>query len=361
MTPTTYYHRLIESEQILRDDQQAAVIEQLEIIFNHIVQKNSGLQTMLGLGKLTSIEGLYLWGQVGIGKTFLLDCFYHCLPLKNKIRIHFHQFMKRVHQQLAKLQGQTSPLTKIAKQFAKETCVICFDELLVNDIADAMILAGLFDALYKENITLLFTSNTAPDNLYLHGLHRPSFIPAIQLIKKYSKIIELTAQSDYRFRNYQENNYYYFPLGEAAEQKLHVQFDKNRQGAPENKQALRILDRDIPVRKIAAGVIWFDYPDICGIPRSQQDYLEIVKQFHTIIVSNITAIEPMQHDLARSFINLVDILYDAHRKLIISASVPPEQLCLSGKMLFEFARTRSRLAEMQTQGWQEQSDQLASS
>lgn len=361
MTPTEYYQKLIESDQILNDDQQVMVVGHLQVIYDHLIEtaKKRSFIDHLTRTKNSSPQGLYLWGEVGIGKTFLMDSFYYCLPFKNKLRTHFHKFMRMVQEQLAALQGQANPLVKIAKKLAKETCVICFDELIVNDIADAMLLAGLFDALYKEKICLLFTSNTAPDNLYLKGLQRESFLPAIELIKKNSDVIHLSSHNDYRFKNYNENLFYYTPLDKQSEQKLQAQFALQSRNAEVIYQPLRIYDRNIKVQKRANGVAWFDFLDICGIPRSQNDYLALASEYHTFIVSNVTSIASEQNDLARSFINLVDVLYDANKKLIISAEKPLNQLYLSGRMLFDFSRTRSRLTEMQTLAWQKKCDELA--
>ncbi|MBA2655196.1 MAG: AFG1 family ATPase [Gammaproteobacteria bacterium] len=358
MTPIEYYQRLIESDQILEDDQQAMVVKQFQVIHDHLMHATSKFTLLkkLSLTKTDLTKGLYLWGDVGIGKTFLMDCFFYCLPFKNKLRIHFIKFMHMIHEQLTQLQGTTNPLKKIATQLAGETKVICFDELAVNDIADAMLLAGLFDALYKERICLIFTSNSSPDNLYLKGLQRGNFLPAIELLKKNSEVIHITTQSDYRLQNYADNTFYYTPLDNDAEQKLQTQFSLLSKQPAEVKKLLRICDRDIMTRKVSEGVAWFDFLKICGVPRSQDDYLAIAKNYHTIIVSNVTAIQPEQNDLARTFISLVDVLYDTNKKLIISAEKPIEQLYRSGRMLFEFARTRSRLIEMQTMAWHNKCD-----
>ncbi len=354
MTPTEYYQKLLESDQILADPQQAAVITRLQTIYNQL----TSTPTKTGLfqrfaGKRTFTKGLYLWGEVGIGKTFLMDSFYYCLPIKNKMRVHFHAFMKMIHEQLQQLKHESKPISKLAKQIASANAVICFDELVVNDITDAMLLAGLFDCLYKENTCLLFTSNTAPDNLYLKGIQRDSFLPAIELIKQHSDVMQLTSIQDYRFKEYETNNYYFTPLNEKSEELLERQFNQHRGNKPVSKNPLRILGRDIEIKKMSDGTIWFDFQAICGVPRSQQDYLDIVKQFDFILVSNLKVIQPEQNDLARAFINLVDVVYDANKQLIIAAERPIEDIYFCGRMLFEFARTRSRLIEMQTHTWHE--------
>lgn len=354
MTPTEYYQRLIESDQILPDDQQSIVINQLQIIYDQLTnhnQKTSFLQKLQGKNQ-PSIKGLYLWGDVGVGKTFLIDCFFYTLPFKNKLRIHFHQFMKMIHEQLTSLQGETKPLEKIAAKLAKEYHVICFDELLVHDITDAMLLAGFFKALYKEKICLLFTSNTPPDNLYLKGIQRDSFLPAIDAIKNHSQIIHITTDRDYRFREYEANTVYFTPLDEKTAEKITELFDSLNHHQSCQQTPLRIYDREIAVKKASDDIVWFDFFVICGVPRNQNDYIAIANKFQTIIVSDVKAIQPEQNDLARAFINLVDVFYDANRRLIISAEVPIEKIYQSGRMLFEFARTKSRLIEMQTPAWQ---------
>lgn len=355
MTPSEYYTKLIESDQILNDPQQAQVIQHLQIIYDHLMlhgTKPGLLQKFTGKrGCLT--RGLYLWGDVGIGKTFLMDSFYYCLPLRGKLRIHFHQFMKMIHEQMQVLKGENNPIIKIAKKIANENAVICFDELVVNDITDAMILAGLFETLYKEKTCLLFTSNTSPDNLYLKGIQRDSFLPAIEAIKQNSDIIHLTTQKDYRYRDFIENTYYYSPINAQTNTSLENQFNQQRGNSTVHSEPIRILSRNIEVKKMADRIIWFDFLAICGVPRSQLDYIEIAKKFDTIIVSDVKVIQPEQNDLARAFINLVDVLYDANKKLIISAEKPIEEIYYCGRMLFEFARTRSRLVEMQTPAWHE--------
>lgn len=354
MTPVEYYQKQLESDLILRDPQQEQVIKQLQIIYDQLLSytPSSGFLQKF-TAKKPQIKGLYLWGEVGIGKTFLMDSFYYCLPFQNKMRIHFHQFMKMIHEQLQQFKGESNPIIKIAKKIAKENLVICFDELVVHDITDAMLLAGLFETLYQEKTCILFTSNTPPDNLYLNGIQRESFLPAIELIKKHSDIVHLSSREDYRFKNYQENNFYFIPLGQESDAKLEAQFAKIANKNISEAGIVRILDRNINYKKKAEKVIWFDFMAICGIPRSQNDYIDIAKQFDTIIVSDVKVIQPEQNDLARSFINLIDVLYDANKQLIISAEKPIEQIYYCGRMLFEFARTRSRLVEMQTESWAE--------
>jgi len=353
MNPVEYYNKLIESEQILKDPQQEEIIRHLQIVYDRLQTysyRPSLIQKITG-SKRNGINGLYIWGDVGVGKTFLMDCFFYSLPCKKKLRIHFHHFMKMIHEQLVLLKNETKPLQTIAKKLAQDNIVICFDELIVHDIADAMLLAGLFKALYQEKICLIFTSNTPPDDLYLKGIQRESFLPAIELIKQHADIINISAHSDYRLRHRKDDTFYYTTSTPNVDQLLQEQFTILSQGQSVNHMPLHIHDRNIKIRAKASGVVWFDFLEICGIPRSQHDYLAIAQQFDAIIISNLTVIQPEQNDLIRSFINLIDVLYDAKKRLIISAEKPIEGIYNCGKMLFEFARTRSRIIEMQTKNW----------
>lgn len=356
VTPNEYYEKLIESDQILRDPQQTEVIAHLQRIYEQLIKQISqtGVLQKLKQKRSPAIQGLYLWGDVGIGKTFLMDSFFICLPFKKKLRIHFHEFMKMIHTRLQLYKGLEEPLIKIAKELAKEYAVICLDELVVSDITDAMLLAGLFRKLYLEKICLLFTSNTPPDELYLKGIQRDSFLPAIELIKQHSQIIHLSSKQDYRYRHYQRDAHYYTPLNSITEDLLESQFNSLTRDQPIKTGVIKILDRNILVKKRSDNVVWFEFLALCGVPRSQQDYLELTRQFSVIIISDLPVIKPEQNDLARAFINLVDVCYDSHTPLIIAAEKPIDEIYTAGKMVFEFTRTRSRLIEMQTESWRQQ-------
>jgi cell division protein ZapE len=356
LNPIEYYQKLIENGEILKDDQQSSVVNYLQSLFDQLMGSNTTLLGKFFRNRGQSPQGLYLWGDVGIGKTFVIDCFFNCLPFSNKLRVHFHQFMNMTHQELKSLQGKTNPLKRIARKLAGSARLICLDELIVNDIADAMLLEGFLKALYKEGICLLFTSNSSPDRLYWKGLQRDSFLPAIELIKNRSKIIHLNSNRDYRLINYDNNLFYYMPLNNETDRQLQQEFKRLTQNFPNSQESLRIYDRTIPIRNQAKDVIWFNFLDICGIPRSKDDFLVIANHFNTIMISNITPIQPEQNDLARSFINLIDVLYDSRKKIIFSAEKPIDDLYRSGRMSLEFTRTRSRLIEMQTLAWQKKCD-----
>ncbi len=349
MTPFEYYQKKIATGEILNDPQQLAVIEKFQTIYKVLLQQPLGFISRFR--KKHPPRGLYLWGSVGIGKTFLMDTFYYSLPFEEKQRIHFYAFMQEVHHQLRTLQGTKNPLQSIAKNWAQKTRVLCFDELIVNDIADALLLGGLFKALFEQGICLIITSNAPPDDLYKNGLQRELFLPAIAQIKTNLEVVHLQIIDDYRTYYGKHSDYYWYPLTTKTLENMEQSFLKFSQGALPKLTPLQINDRMIRVKKQADAIVWFDFMDICGIPRSQEDYLALTKQFHTILVSNLTRIGAHENDLARSFIRFIDVLYDNQIRLVIAAAQPIEQIYTSGQLLFEFARTRSRLTQMQSGDW----------
>ena len=295
-------------------------------------------------------RGLYLHGGVGRGKTYLMDVFFESLPFEDKMRTHFHRFMQRVHAELAALKQQKNPLESVARTIASEARVLCFDEFFVSDIADAMILGGLLTHLMEEGVTLVATSNIVPDRLYENGLQRERFLPAIALLKQSTEVVELNGGIDYRLRSLQQAQIYYCPLGPPADVELLSSF---RNLAPdqamiEESQPVEVLGRRIMSRMNADDVIWFDFADLCGGPRSAYDYIELARLYHAILLSNVPQLGADKDDMARRFVSLVDELYDRHVKLIMSAEVPLLQLYAGTSLAFVFERTRSRLLEMQS-------------
>lgn len=355
MNPLKIYQQAIENQAISPDAQQQEIIKKLDHIYWELVKNSQILaRAKAKLYKPKLVRGLYLWGSVGSGKTFLVDLFYQALPFKNKLRMHFHQFMRLVHQQLTVLQGKRDPLKMIAKKLAAQGRVLCLDELMVTDITDAMLLGRLFQAIFSQGICLIVTTNIAPDDLYKNGIQRTQFLPAIALLKQHTQIVHLTLQHDYRLRH--EEHLPHFIVNEDPEiamSYLQTWFEKFSAGAVVSEQDLHIYGRTISVIKQAGGVVWFDFFAICGIPRYHKDYLRIAEQFHTVLISHVPALSPKQDNLVRSFIHLVDVFYDAKIRLIISAAVPLEELYKEGRETFEFARTYSRLLEMQSLTWQE--------
>ncbi|MFT3742397.1 MAG: cell division protein ZapE [Gammaproteobacteria bacterium] len=337
MTLLELYQTKLSLGEISPDPIQAACVAQLEQLH----------QTLLHPHKRNLPKGLYLWGSVGIGKTFLMDLFYQSLPFPQKIRMHFYTFMSEIHQALHALQGTRDPLVHIGKAWAKKYQVICFDELIVTDIADAMVLGGLFEAFFHAGICLVFTTNVPPDDLYKNGIQRSRFLPAIAALKKHTEVIHLMSQQDYRAIALQKSQqaYYWYPVSVTSEAALEAYFQQCSEGI-EISGTLEIAHRSIVVKKYANQVAWFDFMAICGIPRSFEDYLILVRQFPIIIVSNLRTITEQELDLARSFIRFIDVLYDHQTRLMISAEVLIEQIYPKGKLEFEFARTRSRLKQM---------------
>jgi len=293
------------------------------------------------------VQGLYLWGGVGRGKTYLVDLFFEVLPLEKKQRIHFHRFMYKVHNALHHLREQQDPLQSVARQFAAQTRLLCLDEFFVADITDAMLLAGLLDALFRNGVTLITTSNIPPDTLYKDGLQRARFLPAIDLLKKHTVVLHMDGETDYRLLYLKKAAVYHHPLNDEAEEKLRDTFEHVSPEAGQAGVVLEIENRPIPTQRMADGVVWFNFQDICDGPRSQTDYLEIARCFHTVLVANIPVMDWQMENQARRFVNLVDVFYDHGVKLIISAAAAPEALYQSDKLKFEYQRTLSRLQEMQ--------------
>lgn len=350
MTPIEYYYKQCNTGLVLADDYQLAVLQHLQEIHKNLLQENQHRSSLFSLlRKPRSVQGLYMWGGVGIGKTFLMDCFYHSLPLTNKLRMHFHPFMRMIHQELKKHEGEKNPLEKIAKELANKTMLICFDEFFVSDIADAMLLAQLFNALFSQGVCLVATSNVKPDDLYLKGLQRQLFLPAIALIKEKTTVLHIPTITDYRLLHAKNSGFFYTPNNEAAIQKMEVHFRHYAQGLPVSCHPVEICGRMIPINKQAGEVIWFDFDKLCAVPRSQHDYLEIAHRYTTVFISNIPKIS--SNNIINLFIRLVDVFYDSRIRLIFSAAFPINEIYTQGYMLADYARVRSRLQEMQAENY----------
>lgn len=353
LTPKQRYERDLQRPDFKRDPAQAMAVEHLQALYDALVADVPQEQSFLsGLfkKKKTSIKGLYFWGGVGRGKTYLMDNFFESLPFEQKMRMHFHRFMRRVHAELKKLDGQKNPLQKVADIIRAETRVICFDEFFVSDITDAMILGTLFAELFQRGIVLVATSNRVPDDLYKDGLQRARFLPAIALLKESTQVINVDGGVDYRLRALEQAELYHTPLDDNADQSLSNSFYSLLSAGelPSVDQTLMVEGRPIHARLRSEGIVWFDFDAICDGPRSQNDYIELSKEYHSVIVSNVPALGRTKDDQARRFINLVDEFYDRQVKLVVSAEKPLEQLYSDGKLNFEFERTVSRLLEMQS-------------
>lgn len=292
-------------------------------------------------------RGVYMWGGVGRGKSFLMDCFFNAVPLQRKTRLHFHEFMREVHRELTEMHGTSDPLRHLGKSMARRFRLICLDEFHVADITDAMILHRLLESLFANRVSIVTTSNFPPDGLYPNGLHRDRILPAIALLEDKLEVVSVDGGTDYRQSTLQDVALYHTPLGAEADAAMQGAFERLAEARDEDP-VLRIEHREIVARRRAGGVVWFDFRRLCGGPRSQNDYLELATQFHTLLLSGVPQMSPRLASEARRFTWLVDVLYDRRVKLIMSAEVEPEALYTEGPMVHEFPRTVSRLREMRS-------------
>ena len=292
-------------------------------------------------------RGVYMYGGVGRGKSFLMDCFFNAVPLQRKTRLHFHEFMREVHRELGDLQGTVNPLDELGKRMARRYRLICFDEFHVSDITDAMILHRLLESLFENRVSIVTTSNFKPDDLYPNGLHRDRILPAIALLNDKLEVINVDNGADYRSITLEQVGLYHTPLSAAADASMTAAFERLAEARDESP-LLHIEHRELQARRRAGGVVWFDFKQLCGGPRSQNDYLELATQFHTLLLSGVPQMSPRNASEARRFTWLVDVLYDRRVKLILSAEVEPDLLYTEGPLAHEFPRTVSRLREMQS-------------
>jgi len=292
-------------------------------------------------------RGVYMYGGVGRGKSFLMDCFFQAVPLQRKTRLHFHEFMREVHRELQDLKGMADPLDELGARIARRFRLICFDEFHVADVTDAMILHRLLAALFANRVSIVTTSNFHPDGLYPNGLHRDRILPAIELLKQQLEVVNVDAGTDYRQQTLARIDMLHCPLGPEAEAAMERAFEQLAE-ARDDAPVMSIEHREIRAVRRAGGVVWFDFRTLCGGPRSQNDYLEIASRFHTVLLSNVPLMPPRLASEARRFTWLVDVLYDRRVKLVMSCAVPPEQMYTEGPLAHEFPRTVSRLHEMQS-------------
>jgi cell division protein ZapE len=336
------------------DASQLAALQRLQRLDDdwraYKAQRSNALKKLLARPPVP--RGVYLWGGVGRGKSFLMDAFYAAVPIIRKTRLHFHEFMRGVHRELDEVKGVADPLDEVGRRIARRHRLICFDEFHVSDIADAMILHRLLARLFDLNIGFVMTSNYAPDALYPDGLHRDRLLPAIELLKDRLDVVHVDGGIDYRQRAMEQIDAYLTPWGADAEAKLAAAFARLAETEDEDA-VLEIESRRIRARRRAGGVVWFDFAVLCGGPRSHADYLEIAAQFHTVLLSNVPRLSAGQASEARRFTWLVDVLYDHRVKLLASAETPPTELYTAGALAHEFARTASRLIEMQSREYLE--------
>ncbi|WP_293760223.1 cell division protein ZapE [uncultured Aquitalea sp.] len=360
-SPREWYRAASEKPGFIHDAAQAAAIDQLDKLWLQLVDFKSKRNRFLGRS-LRSPEvprGLYFWGGVGRGKSFLMDAFYACVPYRRKRRIHFHHFMAEVHRELRALAGSKDPLLAYADKIARETRLLCFDEFHVSDIADAMMLGRLLTALFERGVVLVTTSNYAPDNLYPNGLQRQNFLPTIELIKRELNILNVDGGTDYRLRELTREPLFMVPASADTEARMLGMFNRLSHDMGSEPGHIEVLGRKIPVKRQAPGVIWFEFAAICDGPRAQTDYLEIATEFHTVFISNIPRLTAKDASIARRLTWLVDVFYDNRVKLVASAAVDIDEVYTDGVQASEFFRTASRLTEMQSTSYLELPHQSA--
>ncbi|MBB70989.1 MAG: cell division protein ZapE [Legionellales bacterium] len=364
LTPSQKYQQDLDSGELLPDPAQRDAVAHLQRVFDDYrasQQPNLFIRLKHAFSrKHRPLQGLYLWGGVGIGKTYLMDTFYECLPTERKMRRHFHRFMQETHEQLKQLKGQKDPLKIVAKQLGRKIDILCFDEFFVNDIGDAMILGNLLRYLLDEGVCFVATSNVVPDLLYEYGLQRELFLPAIKLLNTYTDVVHVNTDKDYRLRELQRAGVYYHPLGPETRAKMQQTFSRIAKGPIKVGETISIANRPIKTIQRSTHIIWFEFVDLCSTPRSQMDYLALAQRYQTIMVSNVPKITPQQDNVITYLINLVDVLYDANIVLILSAATPVPELYTEGRKVFEFQRTQSRLWEMQSFEYLQRSRELAS-
>jgi len=353
LSPLQTYQHQIQTGLLTSNPEQLEVMRELEHIYALLIKRQNYTENLLGklihkIKPQQPVRGLYLWGGVGIGKTYLMDLFFAQVPV-TKLRIHFHEFMHMVHQELQQLRGNKNPLAIIGKDLASKYLVICFDEFFVANIVDAVILGDLFKEIFKGGTCIIASSNTAPDNLYQDGILRDKFLPAIELIQEHMQVKHLHNIQDYRMSHGESLDAYFTPLNRAAKYNMGQSFYFF---AGDNKVCtddIEVHRRKIKIIKQACDVIWFDFMSLCGVPRSQLDFLELVKRYKIVLVSDVPVFDGLSTaNLITSFINLIDVLYDSGIKVVISAAKDVEKLYSAGKMLKEYQRTRSRLVEMRS-------------
>ena len=349
MNVLQYYESSLAERGYQPDPAQRIAIERLQKYFDDwIAFKGNRSSAVKRFFKRPEVpRGVYLWGGVGRGKSFLMDAFYATVPVKRKTRLHFHEFMRSVHRQLDEVKGMQDPLDEVARRISKRYRLICFDEFHVSDVADAMILYRLLLKFFEYGTSFVMTSNYEPSLLYPDGLHRDRILPAIALIQDRMDILNVDAGIDYRRRTLEQVKCYHTPLGASADQALQEAFAQLSDTPPQDP-VLLIEHRSIVAKQRAGSVVWFDFATLCGGPRSQNDYLEIASRFHAVILSDVPKMGPKHASEARRFTWLIDVFYDHKVKLIMSAACEPEEIYTSGPMSNEFHRTVSRILEMQS-------------
>ena len=360
MQPAEVYQNELKTNGFVSDPAQKQAVDALQRLHEKLAANSTSPASVLKrtLCSLTRcraapVQGLYLWGGVGRGKTWLMNLFYETLPFENKLRLHFHHFMIEVHEALAGMDKQKNPLTFIARAFAARYRVICLDEFIVTNITDAMLLSGLLRALFDNGVTLVATSNRKPDDLYKNGLQRERFLPAIDLIKRHTRLMHIDGDTDHRIALLEQDDVYYTPVSSETNQALMRRMLMLAPGSISKDHVLTIHKRPLKTVMHADEIAWFEFNVLCAEPRATPDYIELARDYHSIILSDVPVMDESMDDKARRFIYLIDELYDRQVKLIISTDAPPEKLYTGEMLKFAFNRTSSRLIEMRSKEYLE--------
>lgn len=355
LSPLQRYQAALATGEFSEDAIQLAAVTYMDKLHHEIIaaqtEQKSGWLASLFKSKPTMPKGLYMWGGVGRGKTWMMDMFYDSLPIQRKMRMHFHHFMQRVQRELVALQGQTDPLQKVANIIHQEAVVICFDEFFVSNVSDAMILGDLFSMLFDRGITLVATSNIEPSGLYKNGIHRDRFLPAIAQVEKHTTVMNIDAGVDYRLRLLKQAKLYSHPLVPETADWLQERFDALTSGQSVTTAPISVANRDIEIIKRTETVLLVDFRALCMQPRSASDFIEIANDFSTVMVDNVPFLNDTLMDPTRRFIYLVDEFYDRRVKLLVRAEQSILELYQGEKLAFEIERTRSRLLEMQSEDY----------
>ncbi|BCU65130.1 hypothetical protein F941_01254 [Acinetobacter bouvetii DSM 14964 = CIP 107468] len=349
ISPAERYAQALASGQFLPDEAQAVAVHELDRVWQELIQRfKASKKAFRRFRRQTSPHGVYMWGGVGRGKTWLMDQFYESVPFRRKTRMHFHHFMQHVHRELNKLSGQRNPLELVADQIYKEAVVICFDEFFVSNVTDAMILSDLFQKLFARGVTLVATSNIAPDGLYKNGIHRDRFIPTIEMVKKNCVVLNVDAGVDYRLRVLKQAQLFKSPLTHENKLWMAQRFGALTQTQTVSQEPIIINKRIVETIGHTEDVLWCEYSELCLKPRSPADFIEIANIYNTVLVSNVPHMTDYLSEGTRRFIYLVDEFYDRGVKLLLTSEDSIIDLYQGEKLAFEIERTRSRLLEMQS-------------
>ncbi|MEJ2592353.1 MAG: cell division protein ZapE [Candidatus Thiodiazotropha sp.] len=352
MSLIQYYNDQLKTHGYSADPHQQQVLAAFDRLVTELTRK-PGSRGWLWRKKAQPVKGLYLWGGVGRGKTWLMDLFcahHRSLGIE---RHHFHSFMRQIHQAMRQLEGRASPMDLIVGEMGQRFRVLCLDEFHVIDIGDAMLMRSLLEALERAGVVLVTTSNQPPDNLYKGGIQRDSFLPAIEVLKRTTEVIELGGERDYRLQLFEASAVYHTPLGDEATVNMSREFDRLAGEGVEELGRFPVPGRPVRFFKRGGGVIWCDFNALCGPPRWQNDYLELARSHHTVFISDVPHLDGTWDDRTRRFINLIDVFYDRKVKVVISAENPPHEIYTGSRLTFEFRRTASRLKEMQSTAYLE--------